>query len=105
MEADLRASNNQAKSLTQLQTFVHRSYQILESGCPLTLRQLDINGRDLEDIGIPPRVRGVLLNQLLELVLAQPHMNEKNRLLKHAEKFHEQLVTAKIIDTGHMDLG
>jgi len=105
MEADLRASNNQAESLTQLQTFVHRSYQILESGCPLTLRQLDINGRDLEDIGIPPRVRGVLLNQLLELVLAQPHMNEKNHLLKHAEKFHQQLITAKIIDAGHMDLG
>ncbi len=99
-EADLRASANQAGSLAQLQTFVHRCYQILDSDCPLTLRQLAINGRDLEAMGIPPRTRGVLLNQLLDLVLAQPNLNERSRLLKHAEKFHEQLVTAKIIDSS-----
>ncbi|MCL6610551.1 MAG: CCA tRNA nucleotidyltransferase [Peptococcaceae bacterium] len=55
---------------------------ILEKKEPLRLKDLAVNGHDLKALGIRPgREMGAILNGLLEAVLEDPGMNEKNRLL------------------------
>lgn len=51
----------------------------------LSLRDLKVNGKDLMNMGIPSGKKiGVILNELLETVLEDPSMNEKEKLLKIA---------------------
>lgn len=58
---------------------------------PMGLDDLDINGHDLmEKLGIKPGpVLGRLLDQLLELVLEKPELNEKEKLVEEAKKIVE----------------
>jgi tRNA nucleotidyltransferase (CCA-adding enzyme) len=52
-----------------------------------TLKDLAIDGSDLKGLGIPPgRALGMILNELLETVLDDPGMNERQALLACAEK-------------------
>ena len=57
--------------------------KIIEDGDCLCVKDLAVNGHDLMDIGIPngPAV-GEALGKLLDAVLDDPAMNEKDRLLK-----------------------
>ncbi len=61
----------------------------LEKKSPFGLRDLAIDGNDImETFKLPPSPRvGKVLNHLLELVLDDPGLNEKERLLKEAETF------------------
>lgn len=53
---------------------------------PLSIKDLNITGLDLNNIGIPKtKEMGDILNQLLEFVLDNPEKNTKNDLLKEAE--------------------
>ena len=59
----------------------------LEKNNALTLKSLAVNGRDLMQIGIPAgKELGRILNELLDCVLEDPSMNEKERLLETAKK-------------------
>ena len=50
----------------------------------VTLRQLAVSGRELMTIGMRPgRELGDMLNELLELVIDHPEMNEKEKLCKY----------------------
>lgn len=60
--------------------------KILNEKQPLTIKDLDINGYDLMEIGIPPGSRmGEILNNLLDYVLEHPKENKKNELLIKAK--------------------
>lgn len=51
---------------------------------PLSLRALDISGKDLLTLGAPPTMISTLLNQLLLHAVCNPKDNKKERLLKLA---------------------
>ena len=53
----------------------------------VTLRQLAVSGRDLMDLGMQPgKQMGDMLNELLELVLDEPEMNEKEKLCNYVKE-------------------
>lgn len=59
--------------------------KVLSEKQPLSVKDLDINGYDLIDIGISQgRQIGVVLKSLLELILDNPELNNKATLLKMA---------------------
>ena len=85
-KADLLASRYTDRSLEEYKAFAQRSRRILASGCPLDIADLAINGRDLVEAGIPEIKRASFLEEMLELVLADPSLNERARLLAIAER-------------------
>jgi tRNA nucleotidyltransferase (CCA-adding enzyme) len=65
-----------------------------ESGVPLTLADLDIDGRDIGDtLGLPesPMI-GQILDQLLDDVIVDPRLNTRMTLLTRASLILERLV-------------
>ncbi len=88
-EADVRGKGRDAdddlKSLEGLKAHVKK---ILEAGDALNVRDLRINGHDLmRDAGLAPGpVLGRVLNQLLEEVIGDPALNERERLLVRARE-------------------
>lgn len=64
-----------------------RIRKILAEQNALTLKDLALNGKDLIETGMKPGPQlGVLLNLLLDAVLEDPRLNEKERLLAIAKK-------------------
>ncbi len=54
---------------------------------PKSLNQLDINGNDLISIGYKPgKFIGETLNKLMEIILDNPHLNNKPYLMSKANK-------------------
>lgn len=61
--------------------------EILINDQCVTLRQLAISGKDLIQIGMQPgRQMGDMLNELLELVINEPEMNEKEKLCSYVKE-------------------
>jgi len=55
--------------------------EVLNNKEPLTVKDLDINGYDLIELGVEPGPRmGKILNYLLEKVLENPELNQKDKL-------------------------
>jgi len=56
----------------------------------LSLKDLEINGNDLIDLGIPqgPEIRNIL-NKLLEIVLDNPSRNQRNILIRLAKEINK----------------
>lgn len=53
----------------------------------VTLRQLAVSGRELMELGMKPgRQMGDRLNELLELVIDEPEMNEKEKLCNYVKE-------------------
>ena len=68
--------------------------RVLAAGRALSIRDLAVTGDDLAAIGIERgRRMGLLLKELLETVLDDPEMNEKDRLLTVVRKFEERRET------------
>ena len=68
----------------------------LEKKPPFGLKDLEVKGNDImSTFNIPPSPRvGQVLNYLLELVLDNPELNQKERLLKEAEFFLKNISTS-----------
>lgn len=66
--------------------------QVLERGDCLTLSGLAIGGRELGQMGLQGRQIGQVLERLLEQVLAQPELNQRERLLALARQYLEEEV-------------
>jgi len=68
----------------------------LEKQPPFGLKDLAVNGNDIMNtFNIPPSPPvGQILNYLLELVLDDPEVNQKERLLKEAESFLKNISSA-----------
>ena len=59
----------------------------LEKKTALSLKSLAVNGRDLMEIGIPAgKELGRILNELLDCVIEDPTLNNKERLLEIVKK-------------------
>ena len=57
----------------------------------LTVKDLDINGYDLMDIGFQGKAIGDCLNYLLDIVLEDSTLNTHDTLIELAKKFIENL--------------
>jgi tRNA nucleotidyltransferase (CCA-adding enzyme) len=85
--ADVRAKgrgfDDDLSSLAGLKAHVER---VLAEGAALTTRDLKINGTDLmKELGLKPgRILGEILEALLELVILDPALNEREALLAAA---------------------
>ncbi|MEA4892265.1 MAG: CCA tRNA nucleotidyltransferase [Peptococcaceae bacterium] len=85
-KADLLASRYTKESVAEYEAFAQRSRTVLESGCPLDIADLAIDGRDLVEVGIPENKRSSFLEEMLELVMAYPAMNNRQQLMAIAER-------------------
>jgi tRNA nucleotidyltransferase (CCA-adding enzyme) len=66
--------------------FKEEVYKILSERQPLTIKDLDINGYDLIELGYKPgKQMGDILKSLLEKVLENPELNKKEKLIKMVE--------------------
>lgn len=64
--------------------------EILKNNEPLLIKDLALNGNDLKALGIKPgREMGDILKRLLEVVLEDPGMNDKNRLLDLVRRWRQ----------------
>jgi poly(A) polymerase/tRNA nucleotidyltransferase (CCA-adding enzyme) len=72
--------------------FEKRLEQVLAGAHAFSLKDLAVDGDALmAALGLPPGPKiGILLAQLLDSVLADPSMNERERLLEIARRFYEQ---------------
>jgi hypothetical protein len=58
---------------------------------PIQVSDLAVDGDDLREAGIPPGpLLGMILHALLEVVLADPAANTRERLLAEAARAHER---------------
>ena len=93
-EADLRGKGSifKEEDLQPLLLLKAHVEKVLAEGAALTTRDLAINGNVLmKELGIPPgRIIGVILETLLEEVLADPAKNERDTLLARAKEIREQ---------------
>ncbi|MBQ1793656.1 MAG: hypothetical protein II006_03275, partial [Peptostreptococcaceae bacterium] len=46
------------------------------------LKDLKINGRDLEKLGYKGKEIGIKLNQILDIVMKEPNLNNKENIIK-----------------------
>ena len=84
-EADVRAKGRDAsEDLAALAALKGHVERVVAAGAALSVRDLKVNGRDLmTELGMKPGpALGKMLDALLELVLADPAMNERERLLQ-----------------------
>jgi hypothetical protein len=75
-----------------LSDFARRVGEVLESGKAFTLSKLAIDGNDImTSLGLAPGPQvGIILNELLQSVLEDPALNEKESLLTIARRLVEQ---------------
>ena len=74
-----------------LAAFAARVTSVLEAGRAFTVRQMAADGTDIMSrLGLPPGPQvGIILEELLQAVLDDPSLNEKEKLLQIAEKFYK----------------
>ena len=90
--ADSYGMQRRAEKKLDLTELHRRVDELIARNEALSLKDLALNGRDLAAAGIPPgRLMGVVLQELLETVLDDPDMNQKERLLPLAQKLYQQL--------------
>ena len=57
----------------------------------LKTADLAVSGGELKDIGIEPRLIGGIMTHLLDLVISDPELNEKETLVSLAKKREKQI--------------
>jgi hypothetical protein len=88
-EADVRAKGRDAtEDLASLAGLKAHVLKVVAEGAAFHVRDLRVNGRDLmTELGMKPGPQlGKVLEALLELVLAEPSLNEREALLKAARE-------------------
>lgn len=89
-EADGWATAGNPPDHKPLTTFRERIARVLSQSAPLSLKDLAVNGNDLLEVGISKGpAMGTVLEFLLETVLEDPSMNEKEKLLTLAKNFYQ----------------
>lgn len=66
------------------------SDQMREEGAPRSLKELQINGRDLLAIGVQPEKIGNALNELLLFAIEDGRRNRRDTLMRQAEKRYKK---------------
>lgn len=92
LEADDYGLSGRPAGSDRMDLFRKRIDAVLEHDHALSLKDLSVKGRDLEAIGIKPgKTMGAILSQLLEAVLEDPELNNREKLLAIAAKLKESL--------------
>ncbi len=89
--ADIIGSNPpfDFKNVIELKEEINR---ILNTEEPLSVKDLEISGYDLMQLGMKPgKQMGIALNELLEKVLENPELNTKNHLIEEAKSLLQTL--------------
>ncbi len=91
--ADMRATNHAVVTPEHFEEFRDRIDEQLKNARLLSLRDLEINGNDLAEIGIPkgPEM-GKVLKELFETVLEDPSQNTRHTLLEIAENYYRERI-------------
>jgi tRNA nucleotidyltransferase (CCA-adding enzyme) len=78
-----RAGGELVREAIEVRELYDRVRLQLEAKLPLTVQELAIGGDDLRHLGIPPGpIYGQLLNRLLDLVMEEPELNQRDRLIE-----------------------
>ncbi len=90
--ADQIGTCGDASPSLSLAAFEKRLEQVLAASHALSLKDLAVNGEAIMSaLGLPPGPQiGTILAQLLDSVLADPSLNERDKLLEIARKFYAQ---------------
>lgn len=90
--ADIRGCAEEYQDLTNVIKLKKECDRILNEKQPLTLKDLSISGRDLISLGITQgKEIGLILNELLNMVLEDPSINEKDKLLEITKSIKNML--------------
>ncbi|PKN03119.1 hypothetical protein CVU76_03345 [Candidatus Dojkabacteria bacterium HGW-Dojkabacteria-1] len=85
--ADASSNPNTAfkpEEITELQKHISK---VRQEDMALKITDLDINGEDLKSIGVEPgKKMGDILNKLLDMVIEDPLLNTKEKLLEEARR-------------------
>jgi hypothetical protein len=75
-----------------LADFAARVHSVKQQGRAFSVRQLAADGNDImATLDIPPGpVVGIILNELLQAVLDDPALNEREKLLEIARRMHRE---------------
>ena len=80
---DLKIADRKNKDIDEIIDIRKRCKEILNRKEPLSIRDLEINGNDLIELGIKPgKEIGTILNYLLDRVLMDPTLNKREVLLE-----------------------
>jgi len=91
-KADQRGTDDTLK-LDNLIEFSKRIDKEISVQNAFTIKDLAINGNDLALAGIPKSsVMGIILNELLETVLQDPTLNDKEHLLEIGKNFYNERI-------------
>jgi tRNA nucleotidyltransferase (CCA-adding enzyme) len=87
-EADVRAKGKETPDLQALTLLKAHVARVVAAGDALSARDLKVNGRDLmKELGLAPGpILGRILGELLEDVLTDPALNERELLLQRAKQ-------------------
>lgn len=86
--ADLKGSAKEFQDFSKVLDLKHKCQTILDEKQPLSIKDLDISGSDLIDLGIKQGKQiGETLNMLLETVLERPELNDKKKLIEITKKY------------------
>ena len=86
--ADIKAQNPKfiEEKLDAINAIKDKFKEIIESNQCFSLKDLAISGKDLIKLGIKPgKEIGIILNKLLEEVIENPELNDKDKLIKRAQ--------------------
>ena len=87
-KADVKAQNPDLlpKKLENISNVDTKFQEILEKNQCFSLKDLAISGKDLINLGIKPgKEIGEILNKLLEEVIENPEMNDRDKLIKRVQ--------------------
>ena len=78
----------------ELMELQKRIQKVSEEKAALSLKDLAVNGRDLQDAGIPAgKAMGTILRELFESVTESPAMNDREKLLTLAKNIYREKIT------------
>lgn len=91
--ADKLAQNPQMteQELRNLDITQSELNKIIEEGEPFTVKELNINGNDVKTLGFKGKQIGDILNALLEKIISDELVNEKEILLSYVKTYQTEL--------------
>lgn len=89
--ADIKGSKN-SKEFFGINAFRNECKRIINQKEPITVKDLEVNGFDIMDLGIKEgKSIGILLNHLLNIVLEKPELNKRDHLIEILQKEIENI--------------
>jgi tRNA nucleotidyltransferase/poly(A) polymerase len=89
--ADTAGTSGAAPDPAMLLPFMRRIEAVLSRSRALSLKNLAVNGRDLLAAGVAPGQHvGIILNELLEAVVEDPELNNREKLLEIAGNINKR---------------